>query len=342
MAANAKMSPVEVRPTPDSARTAVRPDAERLKVLYITSMVRSGSTVLGNVLGAFEGFFSGGEIKSVWHLPEALGDRPQVDGSWLCGCGVLAKDCPVWKPAFEIAFGGFGRLDLEDLQRMRRGIDRIRYAPLLALPVWRRLMRRKLTKYAELTARLYRAISQVTGCRVIVDGSKEPLFPLTLNHASGLEVYVVHLVRDPRGCAFSLKKKNARPDTLSAEEMLKLGTLQSSIWWSANNIVSEAISGAFKGRYMRFRYEDFVAHPQTSLTAILDMLGENAVVSPFLNEYELEMPVNHTLWGNPNRMRSGRITLRPDAEWLGKLGRRDRILTEIVTWPLLRRYGYSR
>ena len=36
--------------------------SERVKVLYIVGMGRSGSTILANSLGEVDGFFSAGEI----------------------------------------------------------------------------------------------------------------------------------------------------------------------------------------------------------------------------------------------------------------------------------------
>lgn len=37
-----------------------------VKVLYIAGWGRSGSTILDNVLGQVEGFFSGGELSYLW------------------------------------------------------------------------------------------------------------------------------------------------------------------------------------------------------------------------------------------------------------------------------------
>jgi hypothetical protein len=44
--------------------------------------------------------------------------------------------------------------------------------------------------------------------------------------------------------------------------------------------------------------------------------------------------------GNPNRFETGAVQLRPDVEWVGRLGRSHRALVTAVTWPLLLRYRY--
>jgi len=55
----------------------------RTRVLYILGWGRSGSTVLGNILGEIDGFFSAGELHYLW-------ERSLVEGR-ACGCG---RDVP--------------------------------------------------------------------------------------------------------------------------------------------------------------------------------------------------------------------------------------------------------
>ena len=61
---------------------------EKFKVLYVAGSGRSGSTILGNILGGVEGFFSVGELRLIW-------ERGLIR-NWLCGCGVSFRECPVW------------------------------------------------------------------------------------------------------------------------------------------------------------------------------------------------------------------------------------------------------
>ncbi|MBA3432215.1 MAG: hypothetical protein H0U16_12145, partial [Actinobacteria bacterium] len=50
-----------------------------LKVLFIMGWTRSGSTILDNLLGEVEGFFSTGELHYLWR-------RGLLEGR-LCSCG---------------------------------------------------------------------------------------------------------------------------------------------------------------------------------------------------------------------------------------------------------------
>src|SRR4051812_41441772 len=66
------------------------------KVLFVTGSFRSGSTVLGNVLGELDGYVSVGEVLSLW--------RNGLGGG-RCGCGELVEDCEFWT---EVRRAGFG------------------------------------------------------------------------------------------------------------------------------------------------------------------------------------------------------------------------------------------
>jgi hypothetical protein len=56
----------------------------------------------------------------------------------------------------------------------------------------------------------------------------------------------------------------------------------------------------------------------------------------------VEMGVNHSIHGNPNRFSQGVVTLKPDDEWTMTMRSKDRALVTALTWPLLKAYGYGR
>ena len=58
------------------------------KVLSILGPGRSGTTILGNILGEVPGFFAAGEVRFVWQRG-LIERRP-------CGCGMPVPDCSVW------------------------------------------------------------------------------------------------------------------------------------------------------------------------------------------------------------------------------------------------------
>ncbi|MBA4115614.1 MAG: sulfotransferase, partial [Rubrobacter sp.] len=160
-----------------------------------------------------------------------------------------------------------------------------------------------------------------------------------LGMAPGIEMYVVHLIRDPRAAAYSWLKE-PRPDADERSYMNRVNTVKSSMLCDVWNVSSEALWRGSPERYMRLRYEDFVAEPRRAVESILGMLGENADQLPLIDEREVELGVGHTVAGNPNRFRSGTVRLRLDEEWASRMRPRDRRLVTLLTLPLLARYGY--
>lgn len=303
----------------------------RVKVLYIAGYGRSGSTILGNILGGIEGFFHGGELNFIW--------EHNLIENRLCGCGAPFDECEVWSSVFERAFGGISGVDAREVVRLQASGTRTRHIPLMLLPQGRRLLAGRLEKYMARLERLYRAIQGSTESRVIVDSSKLPSYGYVLGMVPGIELYVVHLMRDPRAAAYSWLKE-PRPDTNQHVYMNQVNTAKSSLLWDTWNLSSEALWKESSGRYIRLRYEDFVAEPRRAVKEILGMLHEDADRLPFTDGREVELGVGHTVAGNPNRFQSGLVRLRPDDEWAFRMRPRDRMLVTLLTLPLLARYGY--
>ena len=172
-------------------------------VIYIAGTGRSGSTVLANILGEVEGLFAAGEVRYLWQ-------RGLKEGR-LCGCGLPVRECPVWSRVLAEA----GQLDdperVDGIVAMLQRTGRIRNLPaVLAGSVVSRLDPAEAHALAPARAALgdlYAAIASVTGCRVIVDSSKLPAYANVLAATPGIDLRVVHLVRDPRGAAYSAARR---------------------------------------------------------------------------------------------------------------------------------------
>ena len=273
---------------------------DKIKVLYVAGWGRSGSTVLTNILGEVDGFVSVGEVNFLW--------QHGLIENRLCGCGVPFRECEEWTKILDRAFGGADSVDPHRMVRLQNAGVRTRHVPLMLTPWGRRRLQSRLGGYLGTLGRLYGAVRDVTGSSVIVDSSKFPSYGYALGMVPGVELYVLHLVRDPRAVAYSWLKKKVQPDCE--------GT-----------------------RYMMLRYEDFVAGPREALGRVLDLLGEKASLSQ-VEDQEVKLGVNHNIWGNPSRFRTGRVEIRPDTEWASRINSGDRNLITALTLPLLVRYGY--
>lgn len=304
-----------------------------VQVLYIAGSVRSGSTVLDKLLGELDGFFSTGEIAYVW-------ERGLLE-NWLCGCGVRFRDCPVWAAVLRAAFGEPLGVEPREMMALQRRVTRIRRVPHVL-----RASRRGTPEALGLGSlpanldRLYRAIRDTTGSRVIVDSSKIPAYGYVLGSLPGIDLRVVHLVRDSRAVAYSWMRKKAQPDRGEDGDMHRTGPLAGAVLWSIWNAMAEALWTSVPERYLRLRYEDFVRDPAVALRRIQRWMGAEPSDLPFLGGRVATLGVSHTVAGNPNRLDTGSVPIRPDAEWSSRMARRDRVLVTGLTWPLLRRYGY--
>ena len=304
----------------------------QVKVLYVAGLGRSGSTILANTLGQVEGFFSGGELNFIWK-------RALIENR-LCGCGKPSRECPFWGPVFNGEFGGQSEELASEMMRLQYAGARTRHIPLMLTEGGREKIRVRLGKFLENTGRLYRAIQAVSGSRVVVDTSKEPAYGYALGMVDGIDLRVLHLIRDPRAAAYSWAKKKRQPDSPDREFMHQKSPTQSAVLWDAWNSAIEALWRDKPENYLRLRYEDFIAEPRHSFEQILKLVDEEEANLPLEGERAVKLGISHTVSGNPNRFDTGTVELKSDQDWAGKMPPRDQKLVTALTLPFLPRYGY--
>lgn len=308
-----------------------------LTVLDIVAKGRSGSTLVGLLLGQLPGFVDAGELRYVWTRRLGKG------GNVLCGCGTLLRECPFWEAVGREAFGGWDALDASHVLGLHRAVERERFLPLLLEPRVSRAYERKLNEYADLLGKLLRGIAKVSGANVVVDGPALLSRALVLRHVSGIDLDFLHLVRDPRGVAFSWSKRVARPETVGElVYMPRYSAASVSASWLYHNVGAHLVS-LLGERHAFMRYETFVDDPRAELTRVLQLLGRADSVPSldFLGE-EMSLKPTHSVWGNPMRLDSGKLSIRLDDQWRRAMPERDRKIVTTLTWPLLYAYGYTR
>ena len=189
---------------------------------------------------------------------------------------------------------------------------------------------------------LYKTVSHVTDARVLVDSSKFPSLAYALLEYSSLDVIVIHLVRDPRGTAYSWKKKIKRSDTDQEKQMLRYNTFHQSVKWLQWNFTLDRLRTAHEHRATLVRYEDFSSRPYEVLEDILNAARVSTDIIPIsLKENKIKLRQNHTVRGNPNKRNRGMTRIAPDTEWRDNLSVLQRGTVTMPTFPLLLKYGYS-
>jgi len=301
-----------------------------VKVLYIDGQGRSGSTLLHNVLGQVEGFFAAGELREIWKRILAK-DRT-------CGCGNLVHECEVWKGVLNEAFGGFCQAEAAKMERLRNQA-RNRHSPLLLLPRRESVLVSRLQDYLVGLERLYQGIRTYTGSKVVVDSSKSLLYGYLLGMLPTIDLYVVHLIRDPRGVAYSLQQRKLK----GLPQFSGWNPVTSSLVWDTVNLSREMFWGRSEHPYFRLCYEDFVRSPREIVERVLDFVGEEVARSQKVSEQEVEMDIVHSVGGNAKaRFMSGKVNLRLDERWRRDLSLTDKAVITSLAWPLILRYGYHK
>jgi Sulfotransferase family len=313
-----------------SAPRAASDDAP-VKILYIGGTGRTGSTLIERVLGQLAGVFNGGELAFVWKHGISEGGR--------CSCGNQLVHCPVWQAIFADAFGGFDQVDAADMVRLRTRFNSIHLPLMLTKGIRLRFMRR-LDTFPETVERLYRSIRTVTGNRIIVDSSKEPHYSYILRSRPALDLYFLHLVRDPRAIAFSWRRKREELGFGPGSFMRRRGAVTSPLYFDVSNTAAEMFWSRSPDRYMRLRYEDFVARPIETLRSVGDFVGEDFDISPLFADGSVSVRPTHSAWGNPTRFERGLIPIAPDTAWRAEMPAWRQAVTTAMTWPLMLRYGY--
>ena len=296
-------------------------------VLFVGGYGRSGSTLLDRMLGTLApDVASAGEVRHLWQEGFVENRR--------CGCGEPFLSCPFWTAVVRDAFADGS--ELGEVMDARTVVDRAARIPLLASRRRPRRFQDALDRYTDGLARLYRAIARVSGRGIVVDSTKDPSHGWVLRATSGIDLRVLHLVRDSRAVAWSWQRKKYNPG--SGADMARYSLVKTGLEWDAINLLVAGLGRAGVPSE-RLRYEDLVGDPARALERVLRFAGSAADVSGF-DGREIELGVDHTVAGNPIRFERGRMALRRDDEWRRAMPVGNRRLVGALTWPVRTASGY--
>jgi hypothetical protein len=252
-----------------------------MKVAYVVGLGRSGSTLLDLMLNAHSQVFTVGEVKALWryaHLKKEVRRKPRgyLTNGNRCTCQAES----IWECDF---WAGVNRrleqhgVTLADLDVQSQDEERFRRD----------------------NARMFQAVGEESGARVVVDSSKGLSRLLRLMEVPGLEVIPVHMVRDPWGRANSVRKDRNK-------------VFSPAIQYSYNAL---RVFGALSAHpHPMLQYEDLVADPEGELRPVMAAMGLEFEAG----QLEWAGPESHNLAGN--RMRRGTdSTLRLDTSWKEEL-----------------------
>lgn len=301
-------------------------------VLYVMGAGRSGSTVLDIALNSDERIGGYGELinltRSVWPNDEYGSD------------GIRCSQSPFWTSVRNEWARLCGGDCLTEYRALQCRFERIRSLPLVR---WCHPGRnRDLTRYGLLTRNMYLALSHVGGTDIIVDSSKSPARAYAVSRSTGLQLVIIHLVRDVRGVIWSLSKSYAKDERDGVQnEIHGRGTLRASLDWAVTNSCADWVRRQLpRESTVVLRYEDVVCDSANSLAEVSTLIRRDLLPVAERIARREKIEVGQTVAGNRVRM-SGSVQFRYDDEWTRRLSPRAQRLALCFTSGLMRRYGYK-
>ncbi|HVQ88929.1 MAG TPA: sulfotransferase, partial [Actinomycetes bacterium] len=231
------------------------------RVLYVGGMPRSGSTLIDLALGQLPDHVAVGELFYLW--------TAGLERNLKCGCGEHFEQCAFWQEVGERAFGGWDNVDRPEIARLRKRVDTTRSMPKLRT-THDDAFAHDLAAYTEILTALYAGIAATAGAHVVVDSSKRPSLAYILERASGVDLSLAHVVRDPRGVAFSWQKTVELPaGNTSKTHMPKWSPMKTSRRWVTTNELIARLGRRIPS--VTIRSEDFVTEARKQILRVAEL-----------------------------------------------------------------------
>jgi len=307
-----------------------------MKLVLIASAGRSGSTLFEKIIGEINDFFPLGEVNHIWK-------RSFIENQ-LCSCGKPFKECEFWQ---EIAkkFLADLKYDPHSILKLQRSVARIRHLPYLLFPKLRPSKYKYLLyNYMKILEKFYKIINENVDHKILIDSSKIPTHAFILNEM-GLDLYLIHLIRDSRAVAYSWQRKKKRPEIYWTNSyMSRYSIIKATQDWILKNLLIEYLKMKVK-HHQTVSYEIFSQFPKITIIKLIRWLQidfSEDKISFFKNEKIVYLKrINHTVSGNPVRFKQGKIEIKTDTEWMYNMPLLKKIVVSILTHPLLIYYKHK-
>ncbi len=309
-------------------------------VLFIGGLGRSGSTLIERLLNEYSDTFAIGESVHIW-------ERGLRDNE-LCGCGEHFHRCEFWAEVGRTAFGAWSEIDTKCVIEQRWDIDRSRRLPQMIRAHRTGIVPRTHREYLHLIGSVLIAAGAVarerTGARIVIDSSKHLSSAALYALDDRLEVRVLHVIRDPRGVAYSSTKEVARPEAVGGNmtEMPRYNPARTAGRWVTDNLGFAQLE-RLGIPTLRVRYEDFSADGSGTLDQIARFARFDPPTLPvgvFDGSAGVLSTPMHSAAGNPMRFGSADIRLRLDDAWKTEMPASQRRLVSVITAGTRQLFGY--
>lgn len=295
--------------------------SKNTKVIYTAGSGRSGSTILELLLNNFDSVWTMGEVK---FAIQAWAGQHSPDRK--CGCSQPLKKCPFWQQIKK-------SLKSEDFQKGLPPTSRTLGA--LEAFIGKDFLNKKDEYFCRINTKIFdSALLEATNIRneeveYLVDASKSARRLTHLKECDNLDLFVIHLIRDPRAFVNSVTKQKSKLGKV-------LNTPRQALkYLLKNKMVSHAKRDIPHKRKTVVYYEDMASRPEETMKQIASDLSlefNPSVVEDFRKRE------NHGFMGNPSRFRDEDIYL--NEEWKDNLPELSKKITKMITYPWAKKHGY--
>jgi hypothetical protein len=252
-------------------------------IVYIVSDVRSGSTLLENILAKSDDIISVGELHHLdSHIHKGVWGKTW---NWNCSCGVSVKNCIFWSRIFET-------------MKLESPFD-IKHTQLSLSDS------HKDKKIISQLDSIYDAIKLTSSNQIIVDSSKKPNQAVALYTKSKHDFKIIYLTRDVRAVAISKSK-------WSKKFNVKGSSLYKSLFatFKYRLLCERLLCCISKEDIYQLNYESLLDNSSDVLNQVSKFLNVSNITMPRYMELEND----HTIGGTPNRFEKREIKI--DNGWI--------------------------
>ena len=285
------------------------------QLIYISSLGRSGSTLIDIILGEQENHFSLGELNNLTRAGLIHGEY--------CSCGAIIEDCPFWS---KVIMDWNKVRNLSIVEYRKATIQYVRTKGIFRFFKNMLFPSENFRAFVADTRSLYDILLKHTNGAVLVESSKRAQ-KIWLLRKIGLKIKVIHLTRKFSGVLNSNKKFFKKDVKAGVERDLEPNesAVQLALKWLLGNFMIFLFSlGSDKAR---IRYDALTEN----LTKTIKEL--NPVTEDFgnkLQERGVFVP-GHLVAGSRIRMQKEiSVSAKPHDRDLSKLSRGERILVKLL------------
>lgn len=257
-------------------------DTKGKKLIYVTACGRSGTTILGYLLGNARHVLDLGEINE-WLRFQGCPN----------GFGPGTENYQFWDRVMSRYVELGGRRDFVRLRRLQRRVD-YHYAMLTQLATGYRFRSNECVEFRVFLTMLYQAIFEIGDARVFVDSSK---YPSRLWHLSRIlpkeDLMVIHLRRRPDAVIGAMQTGD------QGKPRSKITA--SAYYYGVEFLIRQIVKTIPPDNVVNLEYEQMMRQPEACLREIGQKF--NLDVGEVVDKIARQMPLNRGFVFNGNRMR---------------------------------------